>query len=73
MEITSSLLCLIAGFILLAVIYHITSWELTVVVMFFWLCYKIEIVVENQKIITNNQKTNANNQIEMDKLLKGLY
>lgn len=55
MEITGNILCLIAGFILLVAIYHIVSWEFTVVVMFFWICYKIEIVVENQKIITTNQ------------------
>lgn len=63
MDIADNLLCLIAGFILLVAIYHIVSWEFTVIVMFFWLCYKIELVVENQKIITTNQSN-------LEKLIK---
>lgn len=55
MDIADNMLCVFGGFILLIAIHKIISWEFTVVVMFFWICYKIEIVVFNQKIITTNQ------------------
>ena len=55
MDIGECMICLGIGFILLSIIRIIFTWEFVVVVMFFWLCYKIEVVYQNQKIITNNQ------------------
>ena len=55
MDIKDSLLFFTAGLILLTTIYQIVSWKFTVVVMFFWLCYKFDVVYQNQKIITTNQ------------------
>lgn len=46
---------LIIGFILICLIQIVTTWEFCFVIMFFWLCYKIEVVYQNQKIITINQ------------------
>ena len=63
MGIADSILCGIGGFLLLAVICCITTWEFTLVVMFFWLCYKIDVVYQNQKIITTNQSN-------LEKLIK---
>lgn len=68
-DITEHFLCIIAGFILLCLVYQLTTWELTVIVMFFWLCYKIDNayynqrkIIENQRIIVTNQKPLINNQ-----------
>ena len=44
------------GLILLGIIRINTSWECTVVVMFFWLCYVLGNLLSNQKIITVNQQ-----------------
>lgn len=63
MNMTSCLVCLTIGFLLLCLVRLISTWEFTVVVMFFWLCYKIEIVYRNQKIITINQSN-------LEKLIK---
>jgi hypothetical protein len=69
MDIVDNILCIIAGFILLVAICNIVSWQFTVVVMFFWLCFKVELVYGNQKKITNNQKTISENQVNLEKLL----
>ena len=70
MDIADCGLCAIGGFLLLCVICLITSWELTVMVMFFWLCFKIELAYENQKKITYNQKNISENQVNLEKLIK---
>ena len=80
-DIIEHFLCIIAGFILLCLVYQLTTWELTAIVMFFWLCYKIDIVyynqrkiVENQRIIVTNQKPLINNQqIIVDNQEKVVY
>lgn len=64
MDIADYLLCLIIGFLLLCIIRSFFTWESTVVVMFFWLCYKFEIIVKNQMIITTNQNN-------LEKLIRG--
>jgi hypothetical protein len=70
MDIVDNILCIIAGFILLVAICNIVSWQFTVVVMFFWLCFKVELVYGNQKKITNNQKTISENQVNLEKTIK---
>ena len=56
---------LIIGFIILIVISSLISWEIAVIVMFFWLCIKTNIICSNQEIITDNQR-------ELETLLEGL-
>lgn len=63
MDIADYMLCIISGFILLCLIRLLTTWEFTAIVMFFWLCYKLELVYQNQKIITTNQSN-------LEKLIK---
>ena len=63
MDVADYLLCLITGFILICIIRLFTTWEFTVVVMFFWLCLKIELVYDNQKTISENQ-------VNLEKLIK---
>lgn len=63
MNTAECIVCLIIGFILLSLIRLFCTWECVVVIMFFWLCYKIEVVYQNQKIITTNQSN-------LEKLIK---
>lgn len=70
MDIADCGLCAIGGFLILCVICLIISWELTIVVMFFWLCFKIELAYENQKKITKNQKTIIDNQVIIEKIIR---
>lgn len=70
MSILEHLISIAIGSGLLCLIYVITSWELTVVTMFFWLCFILNILSHNQHIITTNQQTIMENQVKLEKLIK---